>query len=81
MGLYSVTLRCPKCEQVHRVINGLVLHGGPTERGTATELYAGRELPTTLVDFLTGLVKCDETGEWVEMDDPVRVYLRPRRQP
>lgn len=44
------------------------------------ELYAGQELPPTFTDFLTGLVKCDETGEWVEMDDPARVYLRPERQ-
>jgi hypothetical protein len=80
MRLYIVDLRC-RCGQVHRVIKGLVLHGGPTEAGTVAELYGDGELPEALESLLNDLVRCTETGEWVELADRRRVHLRPRREP
>jgi hypothetical protein len=45
--------------------------------GSLAELYDGRELPARLVGLLRHRVWCDEAGEWVEQQDPRRVFVRP----
>ena len=56
----------------------LVIENGPDRPGTIAELYEGQELPGVLVRLMTDTPWCDQVGEYVPMDDPARVVLRPR---
>ena len=57
---------------------GLLMENGPDRPRTIAELYAGRELPGVLVDLMTDTPWCDQVQEYVPMDDPARIHLRPK---
>jgi hypothetical protein len=78
---YVVDYVCPRCGRAHRVSNDYRLLGGPTEAGNLDDLYPGGDLPSELVTLLGDLVWCDATAEWVDLDDPARVFLQPIGSP
>ena len=79
MGLYLVDMNCPECGERHLLSIGLSLDHGPTESGSAAELYGDGELPTALVSLLDDPVWCPAAWEWVTQKDRQRVFLVPRR--
>ena len=76
---YIVEYLCDKCGEPHRVANDFRLVGGPTEGGSLDELYPDGNLPPPLVQLLGDLAWCPSVAEWVDLDDPARVSLLPRR--
>jgi hypothetical protein len=74
---YIVDMQCPKCGELHRLSNGLLLENGPTKTGSLAELYGSRPLPLALVGLLTDLAYCETLGEWVQQWDRAWVFLQP----
>jgi hypothetical protein len=75
---YLVEYDCHLCGGTHLVINELLIPGGPTEAGSLDELYPDGELPASVVRLLGDLVWCDQAADYIELEDPARVYLTPR---
>ena len=75
---YRVDYDCHACGQTHWVIDELLVPGGPAEAGSLDELYPEGELPGAVVRLLGHLVWCDEVADYIELEDPARVYLTPR---
>ena len=74
---YRVDYNCHVCGQIHWVIHELLVPGGPVQAGSLDELYPAGELPAVVVRLLGDLVWCDEVADYVELEDPARVYLTP----
>jgi hypothetical protein len=78
---YFVHYDCHVCGQTHLVINQLLIPSGPTEAGNLDELYPEGDLPGSVVRLLGDLVWCDQAADYIELEDPARVYLTPRPPP
>jgi hypothetical protein len=78
---YLVHYRCHLCGQTHLVINQLLVPGGPNQTGSLADLYPDGNLPPRIVSFLTNLLWCDQAADYIELQDPARVYLTPRPPP
>ena len=77
MNRYMVDYLCPACGNAHRVSNDFRLLGERMEAGSLDDLYPGGDLPPEVVALLGDLAWCEETAEWVDLDDPARVFLTP----
>ena len=75
---YGVHYQCHKCGAVHIVTNDFPLPGGPTQAGSLDDLHPAGDLPSVLQRLLGELVWCDEAAEYIELEDPARVYLIPQ---
>jgi hypothetical protein len=80
MNRYMVDYLCPACGNTHRVSNDFRLLGDRMEAGSLDDLYPGGDLPSEVVALLGDLAWCEETAEWVDLDDPARVFLTPLEQ-
>jgi len=77
MSWYIVDLAC-KCGRVHRVVNWLQIPDGPTQAGSLAELYPAGDLPQVLIRLLGDLIWCDAAGDYIPIEEPGRLELRPR---
>jgi hypothetical protein len=77
MPVYAVEYLCHECGQVHRAVEELWILDGEPAGGSLDELYRGRDLPPELAELKTRPVWCDETAEWLEMEDPAQIFLVP----
>ena len=75
---YVVHYHCHLCGGTHLVNKELLIPGGPTETGSLDELYPDAELPASVARLLGDLVWCDQAADYIELEDPARVYLTPR---
>jgi hypothetical protein len=76
---YTVDYVCHECGETHRVANDFRFVGGPSEAGSLDDLYPGGDLPPEVENLLGDMVWCDQASEWVELEDPAGVILRPQR--
>lgn len=75
---YIVDYVCPECGEPHRVSDDFRLSGGPAEAGSLDDAFPKGDLPAEVVALLGDLVWCGETAEWLDLDDPARVFLTPQ---
>jgi hypothetical protein len=68
---------CDQCGEIHLVSADYHLASRTAEAGSLDELYPEGELPAELVRVLGDLVWCPRLADWVDLDDPARVYLTP----
>lgn len=74
---YTVQYQCHRCGAVHAVSGDFLMPGGPAQAGSLDELYPAGDLPSVLQRLLGELVWCDDAAEYIELEDPARVYLIP----
>jgi hypothetical protein len=81
--VFCVEYQCHLCGQSHVVVEELGIIGGGAwtaegvEGGSLDRLYPHGDLPDELERLLGELVWCDEAGDWIELEDPARVFLVP----
>lgn len=73
-----VDYQCHECGQTHRVSNVFDLETDIDEAGSLDELYPEGRLPPRLERLMGDLVWCDQVGDYIELEDPARVFLTPR---
>ena len=75
MAQYDVWVFCNECGEVHRMGIRVGLDDGPAEKDSIGNLYAGRELPTTIVDLINNYTTCPNTGKRFRQKDNNQVFL------
>lgn len=74
---YRIDYVCDQCGEIHPVSEDFRLVGGKGEAGNLDDLYPKGDLPAELVRVLGDLVWCPMLADWVDLDDPARVYVTP----
>jgi hypothetical protein len=78
IGTYMVDFRCT-CGRVHAVAE-MLIEDGPTEAGTAAELWPTGDYPPAVADELRSQVWCEQAKEYVKISGPERLLFAPWRR-
>ena len=79
---YRIEYLCHRCGKSHRVVEELRSSTdgtwtGAGEGGSLDQLYPNGEVPDELERLMGELVWCEEAGDWIELEDPSRVFIVP----
>lgn len=78
---YRIEYLCHRCGKSHRVVEELglagALPGSGGDGGSLDQLYPNGEVPDELERLLGEMVWCDGAGDWIELEDPARVFVIP----
>lgn len=80
-SFYRIEYQCHRCGQSHIVAEHLAGIGGTAgvaemrDGGSLDSLYPDGDLPDELERLMGELVWCEEAGDWIELEDPARVFV------
>lgn len=77
---YRIEYLCHRCGNSHRVVEELPFISAG-EGGSLDQLYPNGDVPDELERLMGELVWCDEAGDWIELEDPSRVFVVPSASP
>ena len=77
MSRYMIHVFCDDCTTTHSMGVSLVLNDGPPEKTSINTVYAGRNLPPSLLIMLRNAVKCPKTGKIFQQTDNSKIYIAP----
>jgi hypothetical protein len=85
MPTYRVEYLCHRCGESHRVVEELRSDGAwpdsAGEGGSLDQLFPAGDPADEFERLLGRLVWCDEEGDWIELEDPSRVFVVPSASP
>jgi hypothetical protein len=77
MTKYMVHFFCDECSEVHPIHIIITLNDGPAKKESINNLYAGKELPTSVASLINNKTTCPNTGKLTSQADNNQVFLVP----
>jgi hypothetical protein len=75
MAKYSVFVFCDECLDTHPMDTTLDLPDGTTDVASVAETYAGKELPTSLINMMNKPTRCPNTARFFRQSDNSHIFL------
>lgn len=76
---FRVEYLCHRCGESHRVVDEVDLAGSRpatiAEGGSLDQLFPNGDVPDGLERLLGEMVWCEGAGDWIELEDPARVFV------
>ena len=77
MAKYMVHFFCDECSEVHPISIVFDMADGPVKRENLHNLYAGKELPTSIATLKNNKTICPNTGKLTSQLDNNQVFIVP----
>jgi len=75
MAMYAVHTFCNECGQTHSMEIAITLNDGPADRASIGDTYAGKELPSEILDLVENQTWCPNAHKFFTQQDNNQVFL------
>jgi uncharacterized protein with GYD domain len=77
VGKYDIFFLCNACGDSHSMGISVTLENGPASQQSIAEVYAGKDLPSSLSMLKGTRVYCPKTGRHYSQKDNTKIFLVP----